>query len=218
MEEILLQAVRREVIGKQVKALRRQGKLPAILYGRGLEPTPLLMDLHTTSRTLGRLSPSALVTIEVEGEKHLTLVREKQRDFIRGTLKHVDFQAVSMQEKLHVNVSVELVGISTALKDYNGVLVGGLDEIEVECLPQDLPNKIVVDISGLVHIGDSINVRDLVLPPNVVALDDPDEMVAVVTAQAAEEKVEEVVEVVEAAGEPEVIEKGKKEEEEEEEA
>jgi large subunit ribosomal protein L25 len=215
MEEILLDAESRNVIGKQ--ALRRQGKLPGILYGRSIQPTPIMMDLRDATRTLMRLAPSALVTVVLAGEKHLALVREKQRDFIRGTLKHVDFQTVSMKEKLRVNVIIDLVGLAPAVKDFNGVLVEGLTEVEVECFPQDLPSKISVDISGLKKIGDSLTVRDLIMPPNVASLDNPDEMIVIVTAQAAEEVVEvapvAAVEAVE-EGEPEVIEKGKKEEEE----
>ena len=216
MEEILLEAEHRDVIGKQVKALRRQGKLPGILYGRSMQPTPILMDLRDASRTLNQLAPSSLVTVVLAGEKHLALVREKQRDFIRRTLKHIDFQAVSMKEKLRVNVLVEIVGLSPAVKDFSGVLVEGLTEVEVECFPQDLPSKISVDISGLKRIGDSISVRDLIMPPNVVSLDNPDGMILIVTAQAAEEVVEVVVAAVVPEGiEPEVIEKGKIEEEEE---
>ena len=216
MEEILLAAEHREVIGKQVKALRRQGKIPGILYGRSIQPTPILMDLRDASRTLMQLAPSALVTVLLAGEKHLALVREKQRDFIRGTLKHVDFQAVSMMERLRVNVIVDFVGLSPAVKDFNGVLVEGLTEVEVECLPQDLPSRITVDISNLRRIGDSITVRDLTMPPNVTSLDNPDDMVVIVTAQAAEEVVEVAPVIVEVEEtEPEIIDKGKKEEEEE---
>jgi len=219
MEEILLDAEPRDVIGKQVKALRRQGKLPGILYGRSIQPTPILMDLRNATRTLGSLAPSALVTVVLAGEKYLALVREKQRDFLNGTLKHIDFQTVSMKEKLRVNVLIDLVGLAPAIKDFNGVLVEGLTAVEVECFPQDLPSKITVDISGLNKIGDSVTVRDLIMPPNVTSLDNPEEMIVIVTAQAAEEVVE-VAPVVAAeaveGGEPEVIEKGKIEEEEEE--
>lgn len=214
MEEILIDAEGRDVIGKQVKALRRQGKLPGILYGRGIQPSPILMDLRYASRILERLAPSSLVTVVLSGEKHLTLVREKQRDFIRGTLKHVDFQVVSMTEKLRANVIIDIVGTSPAVKDFNGVLVEGLTEVEVECYPQDLPSKLTVDVSNLNRIGDAISVRDLVMPPDVIILDDPDEMIMIVTAQAAEEVVEVVAPVVVEGVEPEVIEKGKIEEEE----
>jgi large subunit ribosomal protein L25 len=216
MEQIVVKAVRRSVIGKQVKALRRAGQLPAILYGRGVEPTPILLDMREASRTLAHLPTSALVNVELEGENHLALVREKQRDFILGSLKHIDFQAVSMKEKLRVNVALQFTGESSAVKDFNGVLVTGLEEVEVECFPQDLPESIVVDISGLKKIGDGLYVRNVVPPENVTILESPEEMIVLVTAQAAEE-IEEAPEVegVEAAAEPEVIEKGKKEEEEE---
>ena len=216
MEEVTIKAVKREVTGKQVKALRRQGLLPAVLYGRNFPPTPISLDLRDASHTLSHMTTSALVTVVLDGEKHLALVRERQRDFIRGTLKHIDFQVVSMKEKLRTSVSVVIVGESPAVKDFNGVLVTGLDEVEVECFPQDLPERIMADVSGLKQIGDAIYVRNLVISEKVEVLEDPNEVVVVVTAQAAEE-VEEVV-VAEVVAEPELIEKGKKEEEEEGEA
>ena len=213
MEEVTIKAVKREVTGKQVKALRRQGLLPAVLYGRNFPSTPISLDLRDASHTLSHMTTSALVTVVLDGEKHLALVRERQRDFIRGTLKHIDFQVVSMKEKLRTSVSVVIVGESPAVKDFNGVLVTGLDEVEVECFPQDLPERIMADVSGLKQIGDAIYVRNLVISEKVEVLEDPNEVVVVVTAQAAEE-VEEVV-VEEVVAEPELIEKGKKEEEEE---
>jgi large subunit ribosomal protein L25 len=216
MEEVTIKAVKREVTGKQVKALRRQGLLPAVLYGRNFPSTPISLDLRDASHTLSHMTTSALVTVVLDGEKHLALVRERQRDFIRGTLKHIDFQVVSMKEKLRTSVSVVIVGESPAVKDFNGVLVTGLDEVEVECFPQDLPERIMADVSGLKQIGDAIYVRNLVISEKVEVLEDPNEVVVVVTAQAAEE-VEEVV-VEEVVAEPELIEKGKKEEEEEGEA
>lgn len=213
MEKIVIQASFRKVIGKQVGALRRAGQLPGIMYGHHIQPTPIIMDLRDTSRILAGLTASSLVTINLEGEEHAALVREKQRDFIKGTLKHVDFQVVSLTEKIRAKVSVELVGLSPAVKDYNGVVVSGLDAMEVECLPQDLPQRFIVDLSRLARIGDGIYVRDVPVSDKVMILEGKDEMIAVVTAGTAEE----VVEPAAATEEPEVIEKGKKEEEEEEE-
>ena len=214
MEEVVIKATQREVIGKQVKAMRRAGKLPAIMYGRGVNPLPLTLDLRETSRILSRVATSAILTLDVDGEKHMALVREKQRDVLRGTLKHIDFQVVSATEKIRVPVSVSVKGESLAIKDFNGVLVTGLEEIEVECYPQDLPEAIVVDISSILKIGDGIYIRDIVPPANVVILEDRDDMVVLVTSQAAEEVVEVApVEGEVEAAEPEVIEKGKKEEE-----
>jgi large subunit ribosomal protein L25 len=210
MEQVVLKATRRDVIGKQVNALRRAGKLPGVLYGRRFDPIPVTFELRQTSRALQHLPTSALITIDLEGERHLALIREKQRDFLRGTLRHLDFQVVSMRDKLRVEVPVFITGESPAMKDYNGVPVTGLEELEVECFPQDLPEKIVVNISGLNNIGDGVYVRDVVPPANVEILEDPDDMIYLITAQAAEE-----VEPAAVAGvEPEVIEKGKQEEEE----
>jgi large subunit ribosomal protein L25 len=209
MEEIVLKAERRTVIGKQVKALRRAGKLPAVIYGHHIAPVAISLDARDTGRTLAGVSGSHLITIDLEGERLTTLVRDKQRNPIRGHLTHIDFLAVSMTEKLRTSVAIELHGEAPAVKELDGVLVKGLEEVEVECLPADLPESIVVDISSLKAIGDAIYVRDLVLPAAVEVLEDADEMIVLVTAQAAEE----VEEVAAAAAEPEVIEKGKKEEE-----
>ncbi len=217
MDEVVLKASRRTVLGKQVKAIRREGKLPAVIYGHHIDPISIVMDLRDTSRSLMGLAPSALVTVDVEGTPHKALVKEKQRNKITGTLLHVDFLAVSMTEKLRSQVYMEIVGIAPAIKDFDGVLVTGSDEVEVECLPQDLPERIVVDVSGLLKIGDGIYVRDLVVPEGVKILEESDTMVALITAQAAvEEEVAPVVEEV-VTEEPEIIEHGKKEEEEEEE-
>jgi large subunit ribosomal protein L25 len=213
MEKVILHATHRNVKGKQVNALRRSGQLPGVMYGHHIDSTAISMDLHDATRLLGTLTESSLVTIELDGNEHAALVREKQRDFIKGTLKHVDFQVVSLTEKIRTRVGIELVGLSPAVKDFNGVVVTSLDHLEVECLPQYLPERIVVDISKLVKIGDGIYVRDIRLPEQVEILDDLEEMLVIVTAQIAEEE-EEVAPVEAVTEEPEVIEKGRKEEEE----
>jgi large subunit ribosomal protein L25 len=212
MEEIVLQAKHRKVIGKQVKALRRQGGLPAILYG-SIDPLPIILDAHETERVLHSVTSSHLITVEVDGSPHSVLVRERQRNPLTGHLIHVDFQVVSLTEKLRASVMLDLVGDAPAVKEFSGVLVTGLESLEVECYPQDLPERITIDLSALREIGDAIYVRDLNLPEAVEVLDDPDEMVVLVTAPEAEAVTEEeaVAEAVE--GEPEVIERGKKEEE-----
>jgi large subunit ribosomal protein L25 len=216
MEENVIEAVKRSLIGKQVKALRREGKLPAILYGSTIEPTPVLMDHKAASTTLNHMPSSALVTINLEGEKHVALVREKQRNVLTGAIIHVDFQVVSMLETIRTRVSIETHGEAPAVKNYNGILVLNLDAVEIEALPADLPERIVVDVSGLDTIGSSIRLGDLVLPEKITVLDDMDQIVVVITAQAAEEVTEAAVtEEVGIEEEPEVIEKGKKEEDEE---
>lgn len=212
MEKVVIEAVRRDVVGKKVGALRRAGKLPGVIYGHNFESTPILMDLRDASRTLVHVSQSQLVYLSLDGKEHAALVREKQRDFIRGTLKHVDFQVVSLTEKIRSYVSIEITGVSPAIKNFNGVVVTDTNQVEVEALPQDLPENFVVDVSTLENIGDAIYVRDLALPANVELISNPEDIVVVITG-AAPELIEEEVE--EEVAEPEVIERGKKEEEEE---
>jgi len=219
MEEVVVKAKRREVVGKQVKALRRQGWLPAIIYGYGIDPLPISLDFREANRVLPGVSSSRLIVVDVDGKKHTSLVRERQRHPVTGDMIHLDFQEVSMTEKLRTMVSLELIGEAPAIENFGGILVSGQEHIEIECLPGDLPNLIEVDISGLQEIGDSLYVRDLVIPKDVEVLTDRDELVVVITAPAAEpEEEEEEEEEIEGYGveEPEVIEHGKREEEEEE--
>lgn len=213
MEEVVIQAKKRDVIGKQVKVLRREGYLPGILYGRDLDPIPVSLDYREISKTLPYITSSQLLVIDIEGDKHYALVRDKQLDPVQSTLLHVDFLVVSMTEKLRADVSIELIGESTAVKELSGVLVSGQETIEVECLPKDLPERISVDISVLKEIGDSLYVKDIDLPPEIEVLADPDEMVVTVTYQVVEVEEEEEEEIEELEEEPEVIERGKKEEE-----
>jgi large subunit ribosomal protein L25 len=219
MDKVVLKAEKRDVIGKQVKALRRSGKLPAVIYGRHTEPVNILLDSHSASLALGKLTSSSLVTIQLDGHEFPTLVREKQRDYIKNRLLHVDFLAVSLTETIRATVMVNFIGVSAAVKDYNAVLVTNLQSLDVECLPTDLPERIDVDISALERPGDGIRVRDVKVSDKVQILNDLDTMVAVATFA----KVEEEVAVPgaegaapEAEAEPELaVERGKKEEEEE---
>jgi|RhiMetdeSRZDD1v2_1073273.scaffolds.fasta_scaffold168731_3 large subunit ribosomal protein L25 len=217
MEQVVLKAEKRDVIGKQVKALRRAGKLPAVVYGRHTEPINILLDAHSASLTLGRLTSSSLVTIDLDGTQYPTLVREKQRDYIKNRLLHVDFLAVSLNENLRASVLVNFVGVSAAVKDYNAVFVVNLPSLEVECLPTDLPERIDVDISVLARPGDGIRVRDVKVPDKIRLLDDSDTMVAVATFAKVEEEavgVPGAEGVAPAEAEPELaVERGKKEEE-----
>lgn len=214
MAKVVLEATRRTVTGKQVGVLRRDGKLPGVMYGHHFEPTPITLDLHLSTIALANLSSSSLVYLKLDGSEHAALIREKQRDFIRGTLKHLDFQVVSLTEKIRTKVSIELIGLSIAVKDLNAVIVTGMESLEVEAFPQDLPERFVVDISRLAKVGDGIYVRDMPVTKDVVILNSPDDMIAIATAGALEEA--EVVVTPTGVEEPEVIEKGKKEEEEEE--
>lgn len=216
MERPRLDAHRRTVVGKQVRALRRQGLIPAVLYGTGIGPAPLELEGHEASRVLARVSGSTLVDLLLEGDTHNVLVREVQRDPIVQDIRHVDFLKVAMDVVIRTSVPVELVGEAPAVKTFGGILVTGVDEIEVEALPADLPNRMTVDLGPLTEIGKAITVGDLIVGEGVKLLTSRDELVARVM-QAEAEVVEEAP-VAAGPVEPEVIEKPKKEEEAEEEA
>ena len=218
MEKVLIKAEKRTITGKKVKNLRLAGKVPAVIYGSKLKSLPITLDKRDTTNTLNKTSGSTILTIDVEGEEHAALVREIQQDYIKGELLHVDFLAVSLKEKLRTNVSISLVGLAPVLEEYSAIIVSGLDQIEVECFPQDLPEVIEVDVSILEELGAAIYVKDISTIENVEFLSDPEDLIAV--ASAIKEEVEEVVEEdelleeIEEGAEPEVIEQGKKEDEE----
>lgn len=213
MEKIVIKAARRDVIGKKVSVLRREGIIPGVVYGHKIEPVAIQMNRKEVSRTLAGLTASSIITIDVDGVKHTALVREKQRNPLRNELIHVDFQAVSLKEKIRTKIELTLTGVAPAVKAFNGVVLQDKEFIEVEALPTDLPERVMIDISGLEKIGDLIRVSDLSLSDEVTVFDDPNETIVTVSGVAAEVVEEEAVEAT--GAEPEVVEKGKKDQEEE---
>jgi len=218
MEKIVIDAQVRTQTGKKVKFLRKEGFIPAVIYGREIDTLPISLKKRETTLLFNKISGSTILTIIVDGKEHATLVREVQRDYIKNELLHVDFQAVSLKEKLRTHVSLTLVGKAPVLENFEALIVSGIDQIEVECLPQDLVDTIEVDISSLAEIGDAIYVKDLPKLSNVEVLTDMEELVAVANAvkEEVEPEVEEAAAAEGAGAEPEVIEKGKTEETEEE--
>ncbi len=214
MDRIKLTANRREVIGKKVKVLRREGKLPAIIYGKGHEPLPIVLDLRDTTKLLREVSRATVLTIDVDGEEITALVRERQRGILTGLYEHIDFLAISMTEKVRTQVNIFVEGKSPAEDEFGAIVMTGAASVEVEALPADLPESLIVDVSGLENIGDTITVADLVLPKGVDILSDPTEMLAVIThaAQELAEEEEAGEEDLDFDAEPEVI--GREEDEE----
>jgi len=209
MEKVVLKATKRTLLGKQVSQLRRAGQLPGVIYGNKIEPTPISLEAHHAGLVIPHLTTSSIVNIELEGKIIPTLVREKQKNYIKNVYTHIDFQAVSLTETIRAEVSLHFIGLAPAIKEYSAAIVNNIESIEVEALPNDLPERIDVDLSVLGKIGDAIHVRDLVIPTSVTLLTDAEEIVAVATA-THEEAADAAAS---ASAEPEVIEKGKKEEE-----
>lgn len=214
MEQIVLNSSPRSVIGKQTRALRREGLVPLIMYGAHAAPATLQANHKELARVLRQAGGSRLIAVNTGSSTQMALAREVQREPITGQILHVDLLAVSMTERIRIEVPLALIGQSPAVKRSEGVLLTGLDSIEIECLPGDLLDRVQVDLSGLEKVGAAIYVRDLQLPGTIKVLTDDDEMIARVTYLAAEEA--PTAAVTEEA-EPEVIAKGKAEEEEEEE-
>ena len=219
MEEIKLEAKKRTVIGKKVKVLRREGLIPAIIYGTGIEPIAIELNSHEASKTLSLVSGSTLINLKIGDQNHTVILRDVQVDVIRRNIVHIDFLKVAMDTAITTEVPVRLVGEAPAVTELGGVLVTGLSEVEIEALPGDLPDRITVDIESLIEINSSIRVGDIFFGKGVTILTDPDEVLVRIVPQAIEEEVVEEVEeeaLVDLSAEPDVIEKGVKDEDEDE--
>lgn len=210
-EKIELNAEVRTAVGSGVNALRRSGKVPAVVYGHRLPTRAIQLDTREVTNILRKAGRNTLISLNIAGADgpQMVLAREIQRDPIRRTIQHIDFYAVSMSEKLTASIRVVCLGEPEDVKSGVGVLLQERDTLEIECLPQDLIESVTIDVSGM-KVDDVVRVKDVIVPPGITLLDDPDEEIVRVT-RFVEAKVEEV-EAVE-PGEVEVIEKGKKEEE-----
>ena len=194
--ELKLKAEKREDSGKgAARKLRAAGRVPAVLYGHGVGPMAVSVDARDLFHVLhGSAGTNVLVDLQVDGAQHLSLPREIQRDHVRGRYLHVDFLAVRRDETVTVSVPVRVVGESPGVKA-GGVIEHHLWELQVECLPGDVPDGIEADVSKL-QVGDSLRVADLLPPQGVNVLTPLEEsVVAVVIPQVR------VVEEVEAAAE-----------------
>ena len=205
-KQVKLSAKPRSHVGRNsVKQLRSRGAVPANIYGPKTQPSNLEISTKDINKLLARaVGENILVELEIEhGDKttkHLSLIQEVQHHAVRGDILHVDFLEVSMNELLHTEITIEAIGESIGVKSNGGLLEQLLRQIAIECLPKDLPECIRVDVSKL-GLGDSLHLRDLVLPEGVKATGDGDLTVFLV----AEPKVAEEPKGDEIQQAPEVI-------------
>jgi len=215
MEKISIQAERREDAGKgSARTLRRDGKVPAVLYRAG-KAQSIQLSRKELSKLINTVAGEQVMVdlLFADGDKKLALLKDFQVDPIRGELLHTDFFEVSLTETVRVSVHVTTTGEPIGVKRDGGMLQHPVREIMIECLPDKIPGKVEVDISKL-EVGQSVHVSDLKLDEGVKILSDPHEVIVNVVAAAVEEAAAPAAEAVEAAvAEPEVIKKGKKEEE-----
>ena len=185
-----LTANNREILGKKVKILRRNGITPVHLFGHQVEPLPLQCDTVELQRILTQTGKTGLINLKLEStsQQRNVMVREVQREPRSGKLLHVDFYQVRMDEKLRVEVPIVTVGEAPALKSKENFLAHELNTLNIECLPDEIPGKIEVDISSLTEDEQAIHVRDIVLPGNITVLDHPDQMVVKITSGYVEKE------------------------------
>jgi len=177
----------REILGKKVNSLRRQGLIPAEFYGHGFPNKHLVVKQADFNKVFKEAGENMVITLVSGKEKLPALIYDIDKDYLSGEVSHVDFYGVRMDEEIKAAVPIEFTGESPAVKDKGGVLNKSLNEIEVEALPANLPQSFTVDLSGLVDLDQSIYVKDITVPKNVKILVQPETVVISVTPPREEE-------------------------------
>lgn len=192
-DELKLTAEKRTILGRKAKALRREGILPANIYGKKVKSLAVQTDLKSFLAAFKKTGETSVVKLQVKSEKKVrpVLIHNVQLDPVSDQPLHADFYQVDLKEKVTTEVPIELVSESPAAKEKIGILIQPLTEVEVEALPTELPDKLELDISGLKEIDDTVTVADLRVPKEVKVLTSEKEILAKVEPLAKEE--EEVV-------------------------
>ena len=221
MADYTIEAQERTIIGKKVKRLRADGLVPITVYGAKIEPVSLQVPYRPLEVALMQAGGTNLIDLTVSGKNHVVLARDVQRNVLKGTILHVDFVAVDMKTKITTDVPITLINESPAVEAREGILLTGTNTVTIETLPSNLINEVVVDLSILKAVGDTITVADLKLDDSITILSDPEEMIARIsqTSAARSEMLDDMdadIEMASTSAEPEVISKGKEEDEEDE--
>ncbi|MFC1864866.1 50S ribosomal protein L25 [Chloroflexota bacterium] len=202
MEQVELEVTSREILGKKVRFMRRQGITPVHLFGHGIESVALQCDTAKLKQVLAEAGKTRLISLRLENEEgpRTVIVREVQTKMRTGALIHVDFYQVKMAEVVRMEVPVVLVGEAPALKSKDNMLMHELNTLTVECLPAKIPNSIEVDITSLTEPEQAVRVKDIELDKEIAVLNDPEVLVVRISSRPVEKGEEEVEakEVVEA--------------------
>ena len=197
MDDLILRAANRDVLGKKTRFLRRQGITPAHLFGHNIKSLALQCDTAQLQRIIAQAGMTRVISLKIDNEKQpkSVFIREIQRGVVNKQLLHVDFYQVRKGEKIRVDVPIVLVGEAPAMKGKGRMLTHGITSLSIECLPDSLPSQIEVDVSALEEVGQAIQVRDIVLDPDITVHVDPEQLVV----KVSEARVKEVEEVPVAA-------------------
>ncbi len=195
MEQIELQTATREILGKKVRFLRRQGVIPVHLFGHGIDSVALQCDAVQLQQVLAQAGKTKIIGLRLDETKKPgnVMVREIQRNPITNELLHVDFYQVRMAEKIKVGIPIVLVGEAPALKSKEHMLAQELHSLTIECLPAQIPDSVELELSSLTEAEQAIQVKDITLGEGVTVLNDPEHMVVKIVMRPVE-KVEEVIE------------------------
>ena len=196
---------KREITGKKISTVREKGLIPAELYGRGMENVHLSVPMNEFSKVFKEAGENTVVNLKVGPVKsdsksdhgasatYPVIIHDIQRDYVQGSIQHIDFYKVRLDEKIKAKIPLEFVGESAAVKALGAVLSKSVLELEVEALPTDLPHRLTVDISLLDELNKSVYVKDVMMPKGVEVLVDPE--TAIVTAALIKEEVVEAAPV-----------------------
>ena len=199
MDKVKLVAKAREIFGRKTKTGKKEGLIPAVVYGRKIKSQSIWIKSIDFIKLLRKSGESTMIELEIdEKDKRNVIIYEIQKDPIKNNFIHVDFFQVRMDEEIEKAVEVVYIGESPAVKELGGVLVKNLDEITVRCLPADLPSEIEVDITNLKTFEDHICIKDLKISPKVKIELEPETVVALVSPPRSEEELSGLSEKVEA--------------------
>lgn len=200
MAEIMLKAKKRTIFGKRLTRERREGQLPAIVYGKAVASQPLFLAREEFAKVFSRAGANTIVKLEIEDpesgkkETRSVLIHDVTREPVTGKPIHADFYQIRTDEKVRVAVPLVFSGESAAVKTEGGILVKAMQEIKVEAFPPHLPHELTVDISSLNTFEDKIYVKNLAVPENVTVISDPGAIVALVQPPRSEEELKALTE------------------------
>ena len=183
-----LKAEKRELLGGKVSILRKEGLVPAELYGHGKENMHLTVNAKEFNKVFKVAGESTIITLVVDKDKMPALIHDVSLDPITDAVLHADFYAVNMNEEIETTVPFEFIGEAAAVKAQGGILVKSMHEVDVRALPANLPHAIEIDLSALENIHDSIHIKDVKVKSGVKLLAEDDAVIATVVEQAAEEE------------------------------
>lgn len=198
MEQIPLTAQKRTILGRKVKKLRGEGLIPAHVFGHKVKTVHVQVKGSDFAKVFEKAGETGIVDLAIDGEKRPVLIRNVQVHPVTDVPLHIDFYQVNLTEKVKVNVPLEVIGESPAVEKKIGLLLTPVSEIEIEALPQDLPEKIEVDVAKLANVGDEVKVANLKIDQTKITLHTPEDLVVAQIGELVTKEMEAVEAEIEA--------------------